>query len=89
MKHSIIFFFFLLILNCNTDPSSGFKIQIKSSDDKILIDGLVINLNGTKLISSSAEDNINNWHDLSISLANTFYKKGAQAILNEIDNENS
>ena len=38
MKHSIIFFFFLLILNCNPDPSSGFKIQIKSSDDKILID---------------------------------------------------
>ena len=38
MKHSIIFFFFLLILNCNTDPSSGFKIQIKSSGDKILID---------------------------------------------------
>ena len=58
-------------------------------NDKILIDGLVINLNGTKLIRSSAEDNINNWHDLSISLANTFYKKGAQAILNEIDNENS
>ena len=58
-------------------------------NDKILIDGLVINLNGTKLIRSSAEDNINNWHDLSISLANTFYKKGAKAILNEIDNENS
>ena len=58
-------------------------------NDKILIDGLVINLNGTKLIRSSAEDNINNWHDLSISLANTFYKKGAQAILNDIDNENS
>ena len=58
-------------------------------NDKILIDGLVINLDGTKLIRSSAEDNINNWHDLSISLANTFYKKGAQAILNEIDNENS
>ena len=58
-------------------------------NDKILIDGLVINLNGTKLIRSSAEDNINNWHDLGISLANTFYKKGAQAILNEIDNENS
>ena len=38
MKHSIIFFFFLLILNCNSDPSSGFKIQIKSSGDKILID---------------------------------------------------
>ena len=38
MKHSIIFFFFLLILNCNPDPSSEFKIQIKSSDDKILID---------------------------------------------------
>ena len=38
MKHSIIFFFFLLILNCNADPSSGFKIQIKSSGDKILID---------------------------------------------------
>ena len=58
-------------------------------NDKILIDGLVINLNGTKLIRSSAEDNINNWHDLSISLANKFYEKGAQAILNEIDNENS
>ena len=58
-------------------------------NDKILIDGLVINLNGTKLIRSSAEDNINNWHDLSKSLANTFYKKGAQTILNEIDNENS
>ena len=58
-------------------------------NDKILIDGLVINLNGTKLIRSSAEDNINNWHDLSISLANTFYEKGAQVILNEIDNENS
>ena len=38
MKHSIVFFFFLLILNCNPDPSSGFKIQIKSSGDKILID---------------------------------------------------
>ncbi len=38
MKHSIIFFFFLLILNCNPDPNSGFKIQIKSSGDKILID---------------------------------------------------
>ena len=38
MKHSIIFFFFLLILNCNQDPSSGFEIQIKSSGDKILID---------------------------------------------------
>ena len=38
MKHSIVFFFFLLILNCNPDPSSGFKIHIKSSGDKILID---------------------------------------------------
>ena len=38
MKHSIIFFFFLLILNCSSDLSSGFKIQIKSSSDKILID---------------------------------------------------
>ncbi len=38
MKHCIIFLFFLLILNCNPDPSSGFKIQIKSSGDKILID---------------------------------------------------
>ena len=58
-------------------------------NDKILIDGLVISLDGTKLIRSSAEDSVNNWHDLSISLANTFYEKGAQAILNEIDNENS
>ena len=38
MKHSIIFFFFLIILNCSTDLSSGFKIQIKSSSDKILLD---------------------------------------------------
>ena len=58
-------------------------------NDKILIDGLVISLDGTKLIRSSAEDSVNNWHDLSIDLANTFYEKGAQEILNEIDNENS
>ncbi len=38
MKHSIVFFFFLLILNCSSDLSSGFKIQIKSSNDKILLD---------------------------------------------------
>ena len=38
MKHSIIFFFILLILNCSSDLSSGFKIQIKSSSDKILLD---------------------------------------------------
>ena len=38
MKHSIIFFFFLLILNCSSDLNSGFKIQIKSSSDKILLD---------------------------------------------------
>ena len=35
----------MLILNCNPDPSSGFKIQIKSSGDKILIDdGISINI---------------------------------------------
>ena len=45
MKHSIIFFFFLLILNCNTDPTRGYKIQIKSSEDKILInDEISINV---------------------------------------------
>ena len=38
MKHSIIFFLFLLILNCSSDLNSGFKIQIKSSSDKILLD---------------------------------------------------
>ena len=38
MKHSIIFFFFLIILNCSSDLSNGFKIQIKSSSDKILLD---------------------------------------------------
>jgi len=27
-----------MILNCSSDPSSGFKIQIKSSSDKILLD---------------------------------------------------
>ena len=61
----------------------------KVKNDKILIDGLVISLDGTKLIRSSAEDSVNNWHDLSIEFANTFYEKGAQEILNEIDNENS
>ena len=45
MKHSIIFFFFLLILNCNTDLTSGYKLQIKSSNDKILInDEISINV---------------------------------------------
>ena len=38
MKHSIIFFFIILILNSISDLNSGFKIQIKSSSDKILLD---------------------------------------------------
>ena len=55
MKHSIIFFFFLIILNCSSDLSSGFKIQIKSSSDKILLDDeIFINVisPGNKIIDS-------------------------------------
>ena len=61
MKHSIIFFFFLLILNCNPDPSSGFKIQITSSGDKILIDDKIsINIISTnKNIIDSIEYYLN------------------------------
>ena len=55
MKHSIIFFFILLILNCSSDLNSGFKIQIKSSSDKILLDDeIFINVISTnnKIIDS-------------------------------------
>ena len=48
MKHSIIFLFFLLILNCNTNATSGFKIEIESSNSKISVnDEVLISIRST------------------------------------------
>ena len=55
MKHSIVFFFFLLILNCNTNATSGFKIQIESSNTKISVDdeiSISVGSTGKKIIDS-------------------------------------
>jgi len=37
MKHSIVFLVLLLVLNCNSDKSGGFKIQIDSSSSSIYL----------------------------------------------------
>ncbi len=37
MKHSIVFFFFLLILDCDSNPNSRFNIQVKSLNERISI----------------------------------------------------
>ena len=37
MKHTIVFLTFLSVFNCNTDSTSGFKIQIDSSNSSISI----------------------------------------------------
>ncbi len=37
MKHSIVFLVLLLVLNCNSDKSGGFKIQIDSSNSSIYL----------------------------------------------------
>ena len=55
MKHSIVFFFLLLILNCNTNATSGFKIQIESSNTKISVDdeiSISVSSTGKKIIDS-------------------------------------
>ena len=55
MKHSIVFFFFLLILNCNTNATSGFKIQIESPNTKISVDdeiSISVSSTGKKIIDS-------------------------------------
>ena len=37
MKHSIVFLVLLLVFNCNSDKSGGFKIQIDSSSSSIYL----------------------------------------------------
>ena len=37
MKHSIVFLVFLLVFNCDSDKSGGFKIQIDSSSSSIYL----------------------------------------------------
>ena len=46
MKHSIVFLVLLLVFNCNSDKSGGFKIQIDSSSSSIYL-GDKISLNIT------------------------------------------
>ena len=70
---------------CNYPIAALSKIK----NNKISIEGLVISLDGTKHLRSFAEQDINNWHDLGLVLSKSLYNKGAQEILNEIDNENS
>ena len=55
MKHSIVFLVLLLVFNCNTDKSGGFKIQINSSSSSIYIgDDISLNITSSnnKLIDS-------------------------------------
>ena len=51
MKHSIVFLVLLLVFNCNSDKSGGFKIQINSSSSSIYI-GDDISLNITSSTAS-------------------------------------
>lgn len=55
MKHTIVFLTFLSVFNCNTDSTSGFKIQIDSSNSSISIGNEIsINIKSTnnKIIDS-------------------------------------
>ena len=55
MKHSIVFFVLLLVFNCNSDKSGGFKIQINSSSSSIYIgDDISLNITSSnnKVIDS-------------------------------------
>ena len=55
MKHSIVFLVLLLVFNCNSDKSGGFKIQINSTSSSISIDDEIsINITSTtnKVIDS-------------------------------------
>ena len=55
MKHSIVFLVLLLVFNCNSDKSGGFKIQINSSSSSIYIgDDISLNITSSnnKLIDS-------------------------------------
>ena len=57
MKHSIVFLVLLLVFNCNSDKSGGFKIQINSSSSSISI-GDDISLNITSS-NNNVIDSIN------------------------------
>ena len=49
MKYSIIFFYILLVFNCNTTINNGFKIKIDSTNSKIAIgDEISVSVNSTK-----------------------------------------
>lgn len=55
MKHSIVFLVFLLVFNCDSDKSGGFKIQINSSSSSIYIgDDISLNITSSnnKVIDS-------------------------------------
>ena len=55
MKHSIVFLVLLLVFNCNSDKSGGFKIQINSSSSSIYLgDDISLNITSSnnKLIDS-------------------------------------
>ena len=57
MKHSIVFLVLLLVFNCNSDKSGGFKIQINSTSSSISIDDEIsINITST---TSKVIDSIN------------------------------
>ena len=55
MKHSIVFLVLLLVFNCNSDKSGGFKFQINSSSSSIYIgDDISLNITSSnnKVIDS-------------------------------------
>ena len=55
MKHSIVFLVLLLVFNCNSDKSGGFKIKINSSSSSIYIgDDISLNIisSNNKVIDS-------------------------------------
>ena len=55
MKHSIVFLVLLLVFNCNSDKSGGFKIQINSSSSSIYLgDDISLNITSSnnKVIDS-------------------------------------
>ena len=55
MKHTIVFFFFLLFLECDMNQNSGFKMQVRSLTERISIgDEISINVTSTtdKIIDS-------------------------------------
>jgi len=73
MKHSIVFLVLLLVFNCNSDKSGGFKIQINSTSSSISIDDEIsINITSTtnKVIDSINYFLNNNKIDNQIRLNN-------------------